>query len=70
MCMLIRLLGRFSLRALQNSWSSNVKQAIEDLAEDDHVEVKEVCIMPLMYIFIFNINFFFITFTGSRKYFK
>ncbi|KNC32026.1 Serine/threonine-protein kinase fused [Lucilia cuprina] len=41
MCMLIRLLGRFSLRALQNSWSSYVKQAIEDLAEDDNSEVKE-----------------------------
>ncbi|KAM7347753.1 STKc_STK36 domain-containing protein fused [Cochliomyia hominivorax] len=41
MCMLIRLLGRFSLRALQNSWSTQVKQAIEELANDDHLEVKE-----------------------------
>ncbi|XP_065364847.1 serine/threonine-protein kinase fused [Calliphora vicina] len=41
MCMLMRLLGRFSLRALQNSWSSHVKQAIEDLAEVDNEEVKE-----------------------------
>ena len=42
MCMLMRLLGRFSLRALQNSWSTAMKQAVEDLADDNNLEVKEV----------------------------
>uniref|UniRef100_A0A1B0FB29 non-specific serine/threonine protein kinase n=1 Tax=Glossina morsitans morsitans TaxID=37546 RepID=A0A1B0FB29_GLOMM len=41
MCMLIRLLGRFSLRALQKVWSSDLKRAIETLAEDDNSEVKQ-----------------------------
>ncbi|TMW51226.1 hypothetical protein DOY81_003703 [Sarcophaga bullata] len=41
MCMLIRLLGRFSLRALQNSWSTAMKQAVENLADDNNLEVKE-----------------------------
>uniref|UniRef100_A0A1A9X5F4 non-specific serine/threonine protein kinase n=1 Tax=Glossina brevipalpis TaxID=37001 RepID=A0A1A9X5F4_9MUSC len=41
MCMLIRLLGRFSLRALQKVWSSDLKKAMESLAEDDNPEVKQ-----------------------------
>ncbi|XP_075158948.1 STKc_STK36 domain-containing protein fused [Haematobia irritans] len=40
-CMLMRLLARYSLRALQAAWSKDVREAIEQLAEDDNVEVRE-----------------------------
>ncbi|XP_037936338.1 serine/threonine-protein kinase fused [Teleopsis dalmanni] len=40
MCMLFRLLVRFSLRGLQNIWSIDIKRAIENLAEDKNSEVK------------------------------
>lgn len=59
MCMLIRLLGRFSLRALQNSWSSQVKQAIEDLAEDKNIEVKEVTLYYENFVIFFKFVFIF-----------
>uniref|UniRef100_A0A1I8P7V8 non-specific serine/threonine protein kinase n=1 Tax=Stomoxys calcitrans TaxID=35570 RepID=A0A1I8P7V8_STOCA len=40
-CMLMRLLGRYSLRALQAAWTKEVREAIELLAEDDNEEVKQ-----------------------------
>lgn len=42
MCMLFRLLARFSLRGLQSVWCTELKKAIERLADDDNLEVREV----------------------------
>ncbi|XP_073833371.1 LOW QUALITY PROTEIN: STKc_STK36 domain-containing protein fused [Musca autumnalis] len=39
-CMLMRLLGRYSLRALQAAWSAEVREAIELLSEDNNDDVK------------------------------
>uniref|UniRef100_A0A1I8M2I9 non-specific serine/threonine protein kinase n=1 Tax=Musca domestica TaxID=7370 RepID=A0A1I8M2I9_MUSDO len=39
-CMLLRLLGRYSLRALQAAWSPEVREAIEQLSEDNNEDVK------------------------------
>ncbi|XP_061398261.1 serine/threonine-protein kinase fused-like [Musca vetustissima] len=39
-CMLLRLLGRYSLRALQAAWSTDVREAIELLSEDNNEDVK------------------------------
>lgn len=41
-CMLIRLLGRFSLRSLHKAWSTEIKKAIECLSEDENETVKKV----------------------------
>lgn len=42
MCMLIRLLGRYSLRSLHRVWSTDIKRAIEALAEDDNDDIRKV----------------------------
>uniref|UniRef100_A0A0K8WKI3 non-specific serine/threonine protein kinase n=1 Tax=Bactrocera latifrons TaxID=174628 RepID=A0A0K8WKI3_BACLA len=42
MCMLFRLLARFSLRGVQGVWCTDLKKAIEHLADDDNLEVREI----------------------------
>ncbi|XP_036318174.1 serine/threonine-protein kinase fused-like [Rhagoletis pomonella] len=42
MCMLFRLLARFSLRGLQSVWCTDIKKAIEELADDDNLELREI----------------------------
>ncbi|XP_054730101.1 serine/threonine-protein kinase fused [Anastrepha obliqua] len=41
-CMLFRLLARFSLRGIQNVWCTEIKNAIAGLADDDNAEVREI----------------------------
>lgn len=48
-CMLIRLLGRISVDALQNAWNMDIKKAIETLAEDKTPEVKQVEFINLIF---------------------
>lgn len=40
LCMLFRLLGRFSLRGLQNIWTSEVRKIIESFVVDKNEEVR------------------------------
>ncbi|XP_055909302.1 serine/threonine-protein kinase fused [Eupeodes corollae] len=40
LCMLFRLLSRFSLRGLQNIWSSEVRRTIESFIDDKNEEVR------------------------------
>ncbi|XP_067640071.1 serine/threonine-protein kinase fused [Eurosta solidaginis] len=42
MCMLFRLLARFSLRGLQNIWCTEIKKSIEEFADNKNAEVREI----------------------------
>lgn len=64
-CMLMRLLARYSLRALQAAWSKEVREAIEQLAEDVNEEVKEVMMIYDEVYFISVLLFFFCLILGS-----
>uniref|UniRef100_W8BYT1 non-specific serine/threonine protein kinase n=1 Tax=Ceratitis capitata TaxID=7213 RepID=W8BYT1_CERCA len=41
-CMLFRLLARFSLRGLQSIWCTDIKKAIQTLADDENTEVRAI----------------------------
>lgn len=42
MCMLLRIVGRFSCFALQNSWTPELKEALVALATDEDDTVQKV----------------------------
>lgn len=41
MCMLLRIVGRFSCFALQNAWTMELKEALEALTTDNDDTVQE-----------------------------
>lgn len=57
MCMLLRLLARFSLRGLQNVWNTDIKRAIETAADDNNEEVRQVFGFNFLLIDIFKCLF-------------
>lgn len=42
LCMLLRIIGRFSCYALQNVWSKEMKESLEALANDVDENVQQV----------------------------
>lgn len=42
MCMLLRMAGRFSCYALQNVWTTDMKETLEALAYDSNESVRNV----------------------------
>lgn len=42
MCMLLRIVGRFSCFALQNAWTPQLKEALDALVTDEDETVREV----------------------------
>lgn len=55
-CTMIRLLGRFCCRALQQVWDRSLRNLIEGLTEDEDEQVRHVSKL-LMQCVLSNLNF-------------
>lgn len=52
-CTMIRLLGRFCCRALQQTWNKSLRDAMEGLIEDEDEHVRHVSVLITNVIYIF-----------------
>lgn len=71
-CTLIRLLGRFCCTTLQRIWGKQLRNLVEQLANDDDDDtVKNVCLLyktlHFIYLIFTLINFSFYTFQTAKN---